>query len=111
MRLARLQGLHHPQRGANNRNRRQRYENFAISDSSLVHDAGPRNSQRHDLKDDHNLVVHGAAKNTDLETVPARKNTGPVTCLSVFVSRLSTSVKKHLSEKVHKTPYWVVCSN
>ena len=51
------------------------------------------NSQRHDPKDDHNLVIHGSAKNTDLETVPARKNTGPVTCLGVFVSRLSTSVK------------------
>ena len=39
------------------------------------------------------LLLHGSAKNTDLETVPARKNTGPVTCLGVFVSRLSTSVK------------------
>ena len=38
---------------------------------------GPRNSQRYDPKDDHNLVIHGFAKNTDLETVPARKNTGP----------------------------------
>ena len=93
LRLARLQGLHHPQRGANKQNRRPRYKNFAIPESSLVHDAGPRNSQRHDPKDDHNLVIHGSAKNTDLETVPARKNTGPVTCMGVFVSRLSTSVK------------------
>ena len=62
-----LKGLHYPRRRTNSRNRRSR----ALREYSLVYGEGRRNSQRHDLKNDHNLVLHSFAKNTDIETIPA----------------------------------------